>query len=116
MATAAFDVPNAASHLQCLFGAADTGDIRDMYSDKLKALAMANIYSHMTELLQSLWDKDPNPSVILRGSQARSAAEQGLTLYQSPLQDSQLKPCKMSSRPVPAAGPDEERMRKQWGI
>ncbi len=28
MATAAVDVPNNASHMQCLFGAADTEDIR----------------------------------------------------------------------------------------
>ncbi len=28
MATAVYDVPDAASHMQCLFGAADTEDIR----------------------------------------------------------------------------------------
>ncbi len=31
---------------------------RDMYSDILQALAMSNIYSHVTELLQCLWNKD----------------------------------------------------------
>ncbi len=31
---------------------------RDTYSDILEALAISNIYSHVTELLQCLWNMD----------------------------------------------------------